>query len=130
MRAGDVPFLDLEESAVLVLLVRMKDRVMLPRMGLRVDLVEAVSSAGAAVEVGIVGDGAGSGDIVGAVEAADMVERIAVVEEGRFGILKDLKDLELDCTDTVDIDAAAVAVRVPGESTRSLEARSSRSSVR
>ena len=129
MRAGDVPFLDLEGWAVLVLLERMKDRVVLPRMGLRVDLVEAVSSAGAVVEVGIVGDGAGSGDIVGAVEAADMVEQIAVAEEGRFGALKNLKDLELGCTDTADIAAAAVAVKVAAESTYSLAAQSSRSSV-
>ena len=116
-----------------VLLVRRKDRVVLPRMGLRVDLVEAVSSAGVAAEVGIAGVGAGLEDTVGAVVAADMIERIAVAEEGRFGILKDLKDLkdlELGCTDTADIAAVAVAVRVPAESTCSQAARSSRSSVK
>ena len=110
-----------------VLLVRRKDRVVLPRMGLRVDLVEAVSSAGVAAEVGIAGVGAGLEDTVGAVVAADMIERIAVAEEGRFGILK---DLELGCTDTADIAAVAVAVRVPAESTCSQAARSSRSSVK
>ena len=129
MRARDAPFLDLEGWAGQALLVPMKDRVVLPRMGLRVDLVEAVSSAGAVVEVGIVGDGAVSGDIVGAVEAADMVEQIAVAEEDRFGALKNLKDLKLGCTDTADIAAAAVAVKVAAESTYSLAARSSRSSV-
>jgi hypothetical protein len=96
-------------------------------MGLRVGLVEAVSSAGVAAGVGIVGDAVGLEDIVGAAGlVAGMPLQIAVAEAAQS---EKLKGRGLDDVDTVDTVAAVVVVRVQAASTCSLAAQSIRSSV-
>jgi hypothetical protein len=127
VRAGGVPFLDLEGWVVQALLVRMKGRVVLLQTGPRADLVEVVSLAEVVAEVGIAGDWVGLGDIVGGGGAvADMLERIAVAAEARFGVLKGRESDDVDIVDTV---AAGGVVKEQAESTCFPAARSSRSSV-
>ena len=112
---------------VQVQLGRMTDRVVILRMGRRVDLVEAVSLVGVVAEVGIVGDGVGLEGTVGAAGVvADMFEQIVAAEVALSGIPK---GRELAGVDIVGTVAAALAVKEQAESTCFPAARSSRSSV-